>query len=171
MRISPEYLAQNEQLHRDSSFYGASGHKNFWIVKDLLEKYPGEVLDYGCGKAGLKHKLGEVVRNYDPAVPEYSVDPEPADIVVCADVMEHIEPECVDDVLSHIQSLAKKAAYFLVALNESKKFLPDGRNTHICLRPVEWWDEKLSKYFQVKTKEVTEHGVRYVVEPLEPHDR
>lgn len=167
MLISDEYRRQNAMLHEESSFYGVSGVKSFWVVKELAERY-GDVLDYGCGKGYLGDKLrqaGIKVSEYDPAVKELSEEPVPADLVVCTDVMEHVEPECVDAVLDHIKSLARKAAFFVIAFEESKKFLPDGRNCHICLRSDEWWEEKLGARFHIKTKEPLSRGaMRYVVE-------
>ncbi len=134
-----------------------------------MEKYQAkDVLDYGCGKGNLGEKLkklGIEVMNYDPAIPEFSKDPTPADLVVCTDVMEHVEPEFVDEVLDHIKSLSRKAAYFVIAFTESKKFLPDGRNSHICIEPPEWWEEKLLKRFKVVEKSEMERGaMRWVVE-------
>jgi len=35
---------------------------------------------------------------YDPVFPEYG-EPRPADLVCCIDVLEHIEPDLVDNVI------------------------------------------------------------------------
>ena len=47
---------------------------------------------------------------------------DPQDLVVAFDVMEHIEPHCLDDVLAHIQSKALKHAVFLIANVPAKSF-------------------------------------------------
>ena len=56
------------------------------------------------------------VRNYDPCIPEYATPPSPAELVVCTDVLEHIEPDKLDAVLNDIIRLSSKGA-FLVAAN------------------------------------------------------
>ena len=57
------------------------------------------VLDYGCGKGLLGLFLPISVYNYDPAMPEWSADPEPEDYLLCTDVLEHVEPDCIEDVV------------------------------------------------------------------------
>jgi hypothetical protein len=52
--------------------------------------------------------------NYDPFVEQYKEPPkEPADMVVCYNVLNVIETEVFDNVWSHIQSLSKS----VIALN------------------------------------------------------
>ena len=165
--ISAGYREQNTRLHKTAGLYGASGQKNADEVHRLLKKYAAvDVLDYGCGKGMLREKMGKVVRNYDPALNQFSSDPEPADIVVCADVMEHVEPEFMDAVMDHIASLAKKCAYFVISCAESKKTLPDGRNSHISIHPSAWWDEKLASRFEIKrSNPMQRDAIEYVCEP------
>lgn len=152
--ISEEWREQNAQLHsKRDSFGSAAGRKYAQTVRELLEKHGGvTVLDYGCGKASLSEHLGKAmrVRNYDPAIPAYAADPEPADVVVCADVLEHVEPECLDDVLAHLQRLTLKVALIVVACRLANKCVPDGRNAHISVHKPEWWQETLERWFRLE---------------------
>jgi hypothetical protein len=151
--ISEEYRALNAELHRTSVVYGSGAGTKFGeqLLK-LMHKYgTRDVLDYGCGKGKLRHVLPEI-RCYDPAIPEFDCPPNPADLVICRDVMEHVEPECVDDVLAHIKSLTKRAAYFVISCRLAAKKLPDGRNTHISVHPPEWWQAKLEKHWKVEPR-------------------
>ena len=111
----------------------------------------GTALDYGCGKG----KLAEVVPDvacYDPAVERFAAPAKPADVVICRDVMEHVENECIDEVLDHIRSLSRKAAWFAIATRPAKKVLADGRNAHVSIHPSAWWVEKLqSRWNSVET--------------------
>lgn len=68
----------------------------------------------------------------------------------CGDVLEHIEPDCIDDVLDDIKRVTQKVAIFVVSTQESKKTLPDGRNAHLLIKPVSWWMERLERRFYVK---------------------
>lgn len=156
--ISEAYRRQNEELHRRAGSFGVAGDRRAPQVAKLVEKLAADsVLDYGCGKGGLRKALGPIVRNYDPAVPECSALPDPADIVVCADVMEHVEDECIDAVLAHIAGLTRKAAFFLVACRPSSQNLPDGRNAHISLHDQDWWIARIGQHFRLS--DVTKIGV------------
>lgn len=150
MLISGEYRKQNTALHKKSS-YGASGGRWAKIVKTLAEHYKTcDILDYGAGKGMLKKRLrGVSVREYDPAIKGKDALPESADIVVCTDVLEHVEPDCISDVLDHIQSLTRVISFFVIATREAGKTLPDGRNAHLIIQPSEWWRLKLTKRFKV----------------------
>lgn len=153
MLITPEYLELNRTLHTQRPDYGTSGKRWATCVNELLQATGSvSVLDYGCGKGTLKRSLPDVdVREYDPAIAGKDAAPAPADLVVCTDVLEHIEPECIDAVLGDIMGLAGKSALLAICCIESinpggGKRLPDGRPAHILVRPPEWWAEKLSKY-------------------------
>jgi 2-polyprenyl-3-methyl-5-hydroxy-6-metoxy-1,4-benzoquinol methylase len=65
--------------------------------------------------------------------------PEPHDIVACTDVLEHIEPDCLDDVLKDIRRCTKKVAFLLIATRPAIKVLADGRNAHLIQQPYTWW--------------------------------
>ncbi len=148
--ISDTYSQLNAELHARERDYGASGTKWAPLVDDLATRMGAQtILDYGCGKATLaRHlKCGAMVLHYDPAVPEYAAMPAPADFVVSLDVLEHIEPDCLDDVLNHIKSVTKNMAMLAIATAPSKRFLADGRNTHLIVENPQWWVAKAQEIF------------------------
>ena len=148
MLISEEYRQQNRTLHETNPNYGTSGRKYAGTVKSFADAMQTtDILDYGCGKGTLKDTLGWEIREYDPAIPGKEAKPEPADIVVCTDVLEHIEPDAIGDVLSDLARLTKRLAVVTVATVPAKKHLPDGRNAHILLKPFEWWARELGERF------------------------
>ena len=143
--ITPEYAALNAELHERIQTYGTSGHKWAGTVKGLMRRtHATTVLDYGCGKGMLKAALPRVkVREYDPGIPGKDGAPNPADIVVCGDVMEHVEPEFTDTVLVHVCGLAERAVLFVISTREGGKRLADGRPAHVNVKPADWWWQKL----------------------------
>ena len=151
MKLTDDYRELNRQLHETSPEYGTSGKKWAPVVLDLYGKYDCDsVLDYGCGKQTLSKTLPHLlVQDYDPCIQELSAEPEPADLVVCGDVMEHVEEGCVDDVLDHVMGLTNKAALFVIATRPAKKILADGRNAHITIKPVNWWVTRLIRRWNV----------------------
>lgn len=124
-----------------------------------------DLLDYGCGKSTLANNLPFSIQQYDPAVDKYKALPSPADIVVCTDVLEHIEPELIDNVLAHIASVMKRAAYLVANTRPAVKTLADGRNAHILLRPPKWWCEKMYEHFEPITFVNNDGNVVFIVKP------
>lgn len=149
--ISDYYKEQNAELHKLRPDYGANGHRHAPQIRELAEAMGAEqILDYGCGKGTLGDALtGCVVRNYDPAFPEWASPPEPADLVVCGDVLEHIEPEHLDAVLDDLKRVTKKCLFATIATRPAKKFLPDGRNAHLIQEDMFWWLPKLGSRFVI----------------------
>lgn len=151
--ISDTYKSQNETLHLDGLF-GVSGYKWAPTVAWIVQRYQFlRVLDYGAGQQTLKQSLQGLnnvhIDCYDPAIPELAKLPQPADFVTCTDVLEHIEPECIDEVLDHIRSVANKMVLLVIPTGPAAKFLPDGRNAHLLQKPVDWWLPKLLSRFDI----------------------
>ncbi len=146
--ISEDYRRLNAELHESNSKYGTSGSRYANQVRELCKTIETrDVLDYGCGKSTLQNNLPFTIKQYDPAIEKYSSIPEPADVVVCTDVLEHIEPEYLDNVLDDLKRVTKKLAFFTVATRPAQKTLSDGRNAHLIQEPVEWWVPKLCERF------------------------
>lgn len=138
--ISPEYQEQLRLLHA-SRVWGAGGHKYADAARQLACAVgAADVLDYGCGAGTLKPALADYpVREFDPGIIGKDGLPDPADLVVCSDVLEHIEPHCLDAVLDHLFGLTRKACFAVIATRPAHKTLPNGRNAHLIVRPVKWW--------------------------------
>jgi len=142
--ISEYYRDQNAELHKLRPDYGSNGHRHAPQIRELAGAMQAEsILDYGCGKGTLSDAMDGLVKNYDPAFPEWSETPEPADLVVCGDVLEHIEPECLDAVLDDLARVTKKCLFATIAMRPAAKTLPDGRNTHLIQQDLKWWLPKL----------------------------
>jgi len=157
--ISDEYLAQL-RLYRTEQYrpmWGNGGSVHFEPLKTLISARHKElrtVLDYGCGHGRLMRSLvssGLVLPKnaflYDPGIPEHAGLPEPADLLISTDVLEHIEPDKLDGVLTHMRFLAGKLAYLNIHTGPANAILPDGRNAHLIQKPAAWWQAKLSEYF------------------------
>lgn len=148
--ISDAYKAQNKTLHENEE-YGTSGHKYAEVVRDIafqLKTY--DILDYGCGKRTLEKALGHPIKNYDPCIEGLDTAPEPADLVVSTDVLEHIEPDYLDNVLDDIERVTRRFAFVQVATRPAKKILPDGRNAHLIQEPMSWWLPKFAERFNIR---------------------
>lgn len=155
--ISPEYQEQNKLLHEQTiaagKRWGDSGWTHITTVLEFAHELGAiRILDYGCGQGTLSHEIDKVAGNkkvyeYDPAIPGKEAVPIVAvDLVVCTDVMEHVEEDKVEAVIGHIYLLAKSGAYFLISCAPAKAILPDGRNAHVTIKPSEWWVDQMRKF-------------------------
>lgn len=151
--ISESYRKLNSELHANIPEYGANGHRNASLVRQLAGVYEADsILDYGCGKGTLGavlRKQGYKVKEYDPSIAGKDSKPAQADVVYCGDVAEHIEPEYVDAFLDDLQRVTGRAILLIVATRAAKKTLSDGRNAHLIQEPVEWWLPKLRTRFNM----------------------
>ena len=150
--ISDSYRKLNQELHQSNESFGNGGDK--WTLQIQAIAKGMEVvsiLDYGCGKGRLGQALekrGFKVQGYDPAVEQWSTYPEHSvDMVVCCDVLEHVEKEFMDATLDGLRNLSKKAFFAVVALRPSNKTLPNGDNAHITLFSAEKWMKELTHRF------------------------
>jgi hypothetical protein len=165
---SPEYAALQSSFHIDRPDYGISGARYADQILEMARSLQTRsVLDYGCGKCTLQKALPFPIQNYDPFIPEHSVRPEPADLVVCTDVMEHVELHCIESVLKDIASLTKKAVFFQIATGPASKTLPDGRNAHITQMSPNGWLRNLLPLFDIKSFMLVQGGFVLVAAPFE----
>lgn len=167
MLITDEYRKANEQMHRVYAQYGSAGREAAGIVARLMNQHKiEELLDYGAGKLSLGKALAEnrEVQHrfkyipYEPADERYAADPLPCEFVVCNDVLEHVEPDCLEAVLDDLRRVTTWLAFIAVHCGPAGKVLPDGRNAHLIQQPPEWWLPKLLARFDVQMVQRTAMG-------------
>jgi hypothetical protein len=160
MLISESYRAQNAELHQTKASWGS--HVDNFIIQAVTLLRPTSVLDYGCGKRALAQSLGEIVRSYDPAIVEYAEPPVAADVVVCCKVLEHVEPDCLDDVLDDLRRLTLRATVLKITTIPSSVTLPDGRNAHLIVEGANYWLPKLIARWRFVYAEQMRQGLRFI---------
>jgi hypothetical protein len=165
--ITEAYRNLNRQLHETPDvLYGYNGAAQAEAVKATAKRYRcTSILDYGAGKRTLSAALRKIgckdVRDYDPAIPAIAARPEPADCVVCSDVLEHVEPEMVDNVLDDLKRLTRKVAFVRICtVHCTAKQLPDGSDPHRSVHDPAWWLERISSRFR-NVNAVVEEDDRY----------
>lgn len=153
--ISDEYRRLQEDLHGDP-LYGVASVKYAPLVADYIRKSKiKEVLDYGAGKGRLGEELDWLVpweldmRRYDPGVPQWAAPAKPAEFVACIDVLEHVEPQLLPNVLDDLRRVTAGSGLFTVHTGPAGKVLADGRNAHLIQQPARWWLPQIMERFEL----------------------
>lgn len=149
--IGPLYAAQLAKEH-DGSKWGSTGGKYSGndVVRILRERpYIKTVLDFGAGKGSMgkliaSHGIEVDWTNYDPGMPEYSVLPDKQfDLVTTTDVLEHVEPDRIKDVIKALVERTGKVLYNDIACTPTGKLFGEGpykgQDLHILLQNPEEW--------------------------------
>lgn len=172
--ISDEYRRMQQELHRNPQ-YGVASIGFAPLLKTVIEKSGAKSLsDYGAGKQNLIKALGDLgvsidYRPYDPAFPEYG-PPQPGELVTCIDVLEHIEPQLLDNVLDDLAAVTVKYGFYSVHTGPARKILSDGRNAHLTQQPSSWWLPRLCQRFEIDALNKTEAGFYVLVSPRKAHN-
>ena len=165
-------------MHEDTAHpYGVASAQYAPMVAKIIDQYAvDDLLDYGAGsrltliKTIAEQRLSKRKFNYhayEPAIEMYSKTPEPAEMVACIDVLEHIEPSCLDAVLDDLKRVTKKIGLFTVATVPAVKTLPDGRNAHLIIEPAEWWLPRITDRFMLQSFQRNKGGFVVLVSPME----
>ena len=125
------------------------------LVHDFVAKYqPYSLVDWGCANGNLLNRVEQdfpsiqELGGYDPGNPDYNVVPAGTyDCLVSCDVIEHFEPDQLDQSLKLMQSKFSRAAFLIIACYPAKKRLPDGRNAHLIVENADWWLERVKQQF------------------------
>ena len=171
--VSSEHQQVLADTHKLTKNEWGGGHS-----VDKLPRYEGflkslevkTILDYGCANGKFKVYMNKkkpeyIIQEYDPGIRGKDKDPTPSDFVVCCDVMEHVEPDYLDNVMKHLQSLVKKGGFFNISTKEAITILSDGSNAHKIVETGEWWVDLFNKYFEVFDVEIKRFETNFKVLP------
>ena len=169
--ITPYYKEQLSTLHEmrkaKDRQWGSTSARNFGdeILKFVTaKKRIKSILDFGCGRSSMKGFLEEnlpktVLRDleiieYDPGLPSERLRPDGSqinvlpqrqyDLIISSDVLEHVEPEMIEETIAWMQDHCDKFLYHHIACDPAGITLPDGRNVHLITEDLAWWMEKFT---------------------------
>tara|TARA_Y100000389_G_C17345674_1_gene455714 strand:- start:291 stop:845 length:555 start_codon:yes stop_codon:yes gene_type:complete len=179
MAHSKDYLKELELLHSKKTF---GLNKNVpAVVKNLIEeKNIKSFLDYGAGKGYTSDTLKTVypdiqIYKFDPATFPLPL-PKNVELTYSSDVLEHIEPNLIDETIQDLCNRTTRYQYHLIACHPAKKALSDGRNAHLIIESPKWWKKKIQRldewkiiyeHIEERTASVKKgpprHVVKYIV--------
>lgn len=147
--ISESYRQAMAERHSQSSVFGSEGFRYQDTVRKLVNATDSKsVLDYGCGKGVLAAKLDFPIWEYDPAIEGKEATPKSADLVICTNVLEHVEDDFFDSVMGDLARCIKKVGYFKMGVGSP-----------------EYWKKALNNYFYVGQVSLDNGEVVAVVGP------
>jgi SAM-dependent methyltransferase len=148
--LSTNYQKQLRELHISKSNFGKRS-----TIPEILDSFIKNydiksILDFGCGKGemikSLKEKYPNIqVYGWDPAFNSQIDLPDQVDMIISTDVLEHIEPNLLDETIDDLLKRTNKLMYHLVACHKARTILPDGRNAHLIIETPDWWQQKFRK--------------------------
>jgi len=124
-----------------------------------------KLIDFGCGTgrpAAQFQRMGASIIGIDHAANcmdshvnitflqccLWDLPPDLAcDYGYCTDVMEHIPPEKVDDVLSEIRRVVRNKVFFQIATFPDGMGKRIGETLHLSVYSPEWWETKLREHW------------------------
>ncbi len=113
---SKHYRKQLQEMHKEIK-WGRDGWLSAGEVFLFKQELGAEsILDYCSGRVTLAQAKSTIrVYEYDPGIKGKDALPKPCHLIVCTDVLEHVEPDAIDSVLSHVHKLATKGIYLVVS--------------------------------------------------------
>lgn len=184
-----EKMWSNEPYRTTSPGYNSVAHF-LEHIKD--RKTPLDSLaDFGCGsgvvaipflEAGFKVSLVDIAENclnenihtltfLSPELITFTLAPlwelpsflEKSDWIYCIDVLEHIPPERVEKSLSEMAKRTKKGGALQVFLLDEGMGKMIGETLHLTIRPLDWWIDKISYYWNIEEIIPIIPGIRYCI--------
>lgn len=170
---SDEYKQTLRDTHKSmEGRWGATACRLvFQIVPYVLDSGAKTMLDYGSADGKFEYQVRrrnmmpdvEII-NYDPGYEDLQDNNIPCDFVLCVDVLEHIEPELIDNVLDDMQRCTLDQGYFRIAMSPAYQILTDGRNAHLIVEDEGWWTPKIEERWEILDSSTTAPQAR-------PHDK
>jgi hypothetical protein len=172
-----EYGTVSPGEHYIVPFLQISGHP--------VNGYPKTMYEYGagCGRPALFHTMAGIdVAMFDIAdncldehvkmaigdklivanLWDLPADTEKREYGYCTDVMEHIPPERVEQVINEISRTSKRC-FFSICLMEDHFGKGIDEVLHLTVRPFEWWRDLLGKYgYVINARDLIANGIYYV---------
>jgi len=159
--ISQAYLKEMEYQHNTSD-WGIAGLSNVPNIIDLANRINAKnILDYGSGYGRTANELRKNnfnVLEYDPGIKRKRKNLKfinrsnyKTDLIICTDVLEHIEKNRLKNVLRHLHSIDCMYYYITIGEGPAGRILSNGDNAHLIQESKQWWFDILSKIFKIHT--------------------
>jgi hypothetical protein len=161
LKITEPYRKSRELRYLDPES-GAGKALHAPMVSEIVNRLQvTELLDYWCGRAWLVQNLKLAqqckIQCYDPAMPGFSGEALPMQMVACVDVLQDVEPECIDAVLDDLQRVTSVVGYISILQGEREPLINQDKA---------WWLDRIMTRFDLQTLQCTPSGFFMIVYAL-----
>ena len=148
--ISSQYKDELSKKHENEK-WGVTGAKySGGAIWNLLRtrQYLQTALDYGAGRGSVALAFPDISwTEYDPGIPAMRDRPKGQfDLVVCTDVMEHVEIDYVEAVIADLAEHTRLVLFVDIACFPTNSVFAsgpyEGKDIHITVREPQWWIDK-----------------------------
>jgi 2-polyprenyl-3-methyl-5-hydroxy-6-metoxy-1,4-benzoquinol methylase len=80
------------------------------------------------------------------------------DLLVCLNVLEHVEEDSVNNILEYFSKISKNHIF---AIANHEEFI-DGIELHKIQKDKNWWDLNINKYFDIKFSDIIYNDMLYL---------
>lgn len=165
--FSKKHITGQKKVHEQCPAYGSASLVFAPMVSELINaNHIKTLLDYGSGVGQVPSNLelndNLDVQLYDPAIEQFAEAPKPAEMVICLDVLDVVEPKSVEAVLDHLQMLTRKMAFFSINTRAPEANTDDER----VYQPLEWWLPQLMQRFELHYLSRINNGFVVVLKAL-----
>ena len=143
------------------------------------------VLDFGAGigtlaeifykKTSIKPECFEICKKSQKILTQKGfklqnefLNEEKYDLIFSSNVLEHIEPELIDNVISELAKIVTHIGFISIHMGPAGKILEDGRNAHLIQKPTSWWLAKFINHFdiiQLSMHQIMGNGFWMIIKP------
>lgn len=165
MTVVTDYYRSLLEIEHQKGIWGVISIQKAPHIAKMMKQYQlNEILDYGAGAGNLAKTLVEImpeaiVHQYEPGRPELSNSPSPCDMVACIDVIEHVEPDCLEAVLNDLERVIQRYAFINISTRKASRVLSNGWNAHICLKDPNEWHDIFANRFDIINMNLYNHSV------------
>jgi len=148
--------------HADINLYGCGSGKEMAELNKFLKEPEFNAIDIApnCMLDEIKSDKNITFTFYEADLCDMIEVPEMS-YGFCVDVMEHIDPNLVEVTLQRIAEKTRLSCYFSIALFEDTWYT---EKLHLTVKSPTWWNEQISKHFNITYMSNDSNHVRIVGE-------
>jgi len=171
-----------EKLWSDEDYESFSPGEHLWCYFEPLVEKGKSLVDFGCGSGKSIHQylaldlqvqLVDIASNclssqaqlsmrlhpdqiqfYEACLWDLSAEIQPADYMVCVDVMEHIPPAQVDATLKSMANKHRGLGFFGICLVPDRWGEEINETLHLSLFSPKEWLERIGQHWKVARSEL-----------------
>lgn len=140
--LSQHGIADYETMYRETDYMNGVSMLHLRALQKRFDTSRMSVVDVGCGRMGLKHKLKcrsytgvDIISTAEIVAPAHQLpfNDKTFDLAIMWDVFEHIPEDLVDASIKEVVRVARNVS-FSISLSPNPE-----PGVHVTVKPASWW--------------------------------